>query len=98
MSESQDSNSRPAPEHGGKAVSGGGDPSNAPTPAAKDIEAGEGYAVAGYQKTPGIGDPGVPGSKTNPVEEGREPQPAKPPHSQGQVPALKGGLTPTEPE
>lgn len=72
-------------------MKGGGDPSYAPTPAQKDIEAGTGHAVAGYQNTPGIGDPGVPGSRTNPVEEGREPEPANP-HSRGQVPATKGTL------
>jgi len=67
-----------SPEHGGRSVKGGGRPSSAPTPAQKDIDAGEGYSVPGYQKTPGIADPGVPGSRTNPVEEGRAPKSAKP--------------------
>ncbi len=72
-------------------MKGGGDPSYAPTPAAKDIAAGTGHSVAGYQKTPGIADPGVPGSRTNPVEEGREPKSANP-KPKGKVPATKGGL------
>ena len=59
-------------------MKGGGRPSSAPTPAQKDIDAGEGHSIPGYQNTPGIADPGVPGSRTNPVEEGREPQSAKP--------------------
>jgi hypothetical protein len=77
------------PEYGGKSVKGGGHPSSAPSPAQKDIDAETGHSVAGYQQTPGIADPGVPGSRTNPVEEGREPEPAEP-HSQNKVPATKG--------
>jgi hypothetical protein len=79
----------PAADHGGKSVKGGGHPSSAPTPAQKDIDAGTGYSVSGYQNTPGIADPGVPGSRTNPVEKGRMPQPAHP-HPHGQLPAKKG--------
>ena len=82
----------PTPEHGGKSVKGGGRPSYAPTPAQKDIDAGTGHSVTGYQMTPGIADPGVPGIRTNPVEKGRDPQPANP-HPHGQVPSLKGELT-----
>lgn len=92
MSNPKDNSSSSAGEHGGKSVKGGGDPSNAPTPARKDIAAGTGKSVPGYQKTPGIADPGVPGSRTNPVEEGRDPAPANPPDAKGQPPALKGKL------
>lgn len=76
-----------AAEHGGKSVSGGGHPSSTPTPAQKDIDAGSGYSVPGYQNTPGIADPGVPGSRTNPVEKGRKPQPAHP-HPHGPLPSM----------
>ena len=93
MSASNDTTSSSGSEHGGKNVKGGGDPSYAPTPAEKDIEAGKGNTVPGYQMTPGIGDPGVPGSRTNPVEDGREPQPANPDdEGKGKVPAVKGEL------
>ncbi len=66
----------PAAEHGSKRLKGGGHPSSA----RKDIDAGI-----------GIADPGVPGSRTNPVEKDRKPQPAKT-HPRGQVPATKGEL------
>lgn len=88
---SSDNNTSSGPEKGGKNVKGGGDPSYAPTPAEKDIDAGTGHSVPGYQRTPGIADPGVPGSKTNPVEDGREPQPAKPSIT-GEVAGTKGTL------
>jgi hypothetical protein len=64
----------PAAEHGSKRLKGGGHPSSAQ----EDIDAGT-----------GIADPGVPGSRTNPVEKGRKPQPAHP-HPHGQLPALIG--------
>ncbi len=67
-----------AAEHGGDAVKGGGHPSDSPVPAEEAIDDALGRPVAGHAKTAGTGDPGVPGSKTNPVHPRREPPPEAP--------------------
>lgn len=56
-----------AQEHGGDAVKGGGHPAGSSLPASEPIEDALGHTVTGHAKTPGTADPGVPGSRTNPV-------------------------------
>src|SRR6478735_5632050 len=60
-----------APDHGGNAIKGGGKPSNSKTPAKEEINDALGGSTSGRGKVPGTGDPGVPGSKTNPPDRGK---------------------------
>ena len=64
-----------APERGGNALHGGGHPSDETLPEQTYIAEDLGEPVPGRGKKPGDGDPGVPGSRTNPVRPGAEPQP-----------------------
>ena len=73
-----------APEHGGDTVKGGG-PADSPATPEEEIAEATGRAFVGHGKTPGTGDPGVPGSKTNPIgqdtpptgeKEGEHPMPS----------------------
>jgi hypothetical protein len=63
-----------AAEHGGNAVKGGGHPADDSVPEDEAIEDALGNLVSGRGKVPGTGDPGVPGSRTNPVAPGKEPE------------------------
>jgi hypothetical protein len=64
-----------APDHGGETIKGGG-PESLPTGSGgEEIMDALGQPVAGHQKMPGTGDPGVPGSRTNPVTPGEEVRP-----------------------
>lgn len=62
-----------APDHGGNAIKGGGHPADSPVPESEMIDDGLGFATPQRGKKPGTGDPGEPGSRTNPVH--GEPQP-----------------------
>jgi hypothetical protein len=57
-----------SPEHGGQSVHGG-----TPSSAEEEIADGLGETFIGHGKVPGTGDPGVPGSKTNPLGQNAEP-------------------------
>ena len=65
-----------SPEREGDSLKGGGHPADVQVP--EDIEISEmtGETIGGHGKVPGINDPGVPGSKTNPVNPEKQPQPA----------------------
>src|SRR4051794_6484737 len=58
-----------SPEYGGDAVSGGGHPADSSVPAQEAIDDALGQDAGGRGKTPGVG---VPGSRTNPVGDGRD--------------------------
>jgi hypothetical protein len=60
-----------SPEHGGQSVHGG-TPHGAS--ADEEIADGLGETFVGHGKVPGTSDPGVPGSKTNPVGQNRAPE------------------------
>jgi hypothetical protein len=62
-----------APDHGGDAIQGGGHPADSPVPENEMIDDGMGFPTPQRGKKPGTGDPGEPGSRTNPVH--GEPQP-----------------------
>lgn len=64
-----------APEHGGHTVKGGGADSDPTGDGAGEIPDALGQTVPGRGRMPGVNDPGVPGSRTNPVTPGEEPQP-----------------------
>jgi hypothetical protein len=59
-----------APERGGDAVKGGGHPAAEKLPKNVEISEMQGDLIGGHAKKPGINDPGVPGSKTNPGDAG----------------------------
>jgi hypothetical protein len=63
-----------AGDHGGDSVKGGGHPAEAALSAADEITEGTGGAVEGRGRKPGMNDPGVPGSRTNPVHGGAQPE------------------------
>jgi hypothetical protein len=63
-----------AAEHGGDAVKGGGHPADDSIPAEEAIEDGQGRSVTGRGKVAGTADPGVPGSRTNPVNPEKQAQ------------------------
>jgi hypothetical protein len=65
-----------APERQGDSLKGGGRPGDAPVPEETENEEMSGHTVTGHGKVPGIDDPGVGGSKTNPVDPEKTPQPA----------------------
>jgi hypothetical protein len=48
-------------------VKGGGHPADEKLTEEEDIDIGLERPITGHAKTPGIDDPGVPGSRTNPV-------------------------------
>jgi len=56
-----------APEHGGTAVKAGRPQSDPEGDGGEQISDAMGQPVIGHAKTPGTGDPGAPGSRTNPV-------------------------------
>jgi DUF2934 family protein len=58
-----------SPEYGGDVVSGGGHPADSPVPVEEAIDDAFGQDAGGRGKTPGVG---VPGSRTNPVGQGRD--------------------------
>jgi hypothetical protein len=64
-----------SPEHGGDAVKGGRPQSDPEGDGAEAIADALGQPVPGRGKTAGTADPGVPGSRTNPVELDRNPEP-----------------------
>jgi hypothetical protein len=63
-----------AAEHGGDGVKGGGHPSDKFLPAEEAIADGQDQGFPGRGKVPGTGDPGVPGSRTNPADPNQEPE------------------------
>ena len=63
-----------APEHGGVNVKGGRPQADPEDDGSEQIMDALGQTVTGHGKTPGTGDPGVPGSRTNPVHSGTKPQ------------------------
>jgi len=63
-----------AAEHGGDAVKGGGHPADDSVSAEEAIEDGQGRSTSGHAKVPGTADPGVPGSRTNPVSSEKKPE------------------------
>ena len=79
-----------APERSGDSLKGGGHPADVTVPEAVENEEMAGYTVTGHAKTPGIADPGVPGSKTNPADPDKQPQPAL----SDPVPPKKGDESP----
>ena len=68
-----------AADHGGDAVKGGGHPSDSPVPPEEAIHDAQGIPTTAHGKTAGTADPGVPGSRTNPVT-GEEPVKRKDDH------------------
>lgn len=58
-------------DHGGHSVKGGGADSDPAGSGAAEIADALGESIPDRGNLPGVNDPGVPGSKTNPVEEGR---------------------------
>jgi hypothetical protein len=63
-----------AAEHGGNAVHGGGAPADSLAPESVEVDEALGISTPARGKTPGIGDGGVPGSRTNPVKDSRAPE------------------------
>lgn len=70
-----------AAEREGDSVKGGGRPGAAKVSAEDQIAEMTGHTVTGRGGRPGIDDPGVGGSRTNPADPGAEPESAirKPP-------------------
>jgi len=56
-----------SPQRGGQDVKGGGHPADEKLTEQEEIDIGLERPLTGHAKTPGIDDPGVPGSRTNPV-------------------------------
>jgi hypothetical protein len=63
-----------APDHGGQNVKGGGSDSDPSGTWEEEIADALGQTFPARGRAPGTADPGVPGSRTNPVRPGREPQ------------------------
>jgi hypothetical protein len=63
-----------AAEREGDSLKGGGHPADVPVPESTEIDEMSGEPVPDRGKIPGIDDPGVPGSKTHPLDPDKEPQ------------------------
>lgn len=64
-----------APEHGGETVKSGPAKDHAPVTGEEEIADALGQTFPGRGRVPGTADPGVPGSRTNPVNADRLPEP-----------------------